>query len=254
MVVMATTEEAARSYSGAGASHAPRSYGAGHYSSGISTGRYGSYGHYAPRSSGEGQIYGSHPKSPSGIGSTQLQHTAVATRDTESMRDDGRRHENNWSQQNVANRRRLDPQTTERLRNWQGGSPGFADAQRNHEEHWRHHHSHGWWHNHCSAIVLVGGGFWGWYDGWWYPAWGYDPYYSYYDYNGPIYGYDGLQPDEVIANVQAALQQLDYFPYAVDGVLGSLTKAAIANYQRDYGLSVTGAIDSPTVISLGLGS
>ena len=87
MVVMATTEEAgefpvvfsgspgagaARGYSGAGVSHAPRSYGAGHYSSGISTARYGSYGHYAPRNLGGGQIYGSHAKSPSGIGSTQL--------------------------------------------------------------------------------------------------------------------------------------------------------------------------------------
>jgi putative peptidoglycan binding protein len=85
---------------------------------------------------------------------------------------------------------------------------------------------------------------------WWYPAWGYDPYYSCYDYNGPIYGYDGLQPDEIIANVQAVLQQLGYYPYEVDGVLGPATEAAIANYQRDYGLSVTGAIDQPTVMSL----
>ena len=62
-----------------------------------------------------------------------------------------------------------------------------TDAKRNHHEHWRdrHHHDHDWWRHHCDAIVFVGGGFWGWYDGWWYPAWGYDPYYSYYDYNGP---------------------------------------------------------------------
>ena len=106
----------------------------------------------------------------------------------------------------------------------------------------------------ATLSFLLVGGFWGWYDGWWYPAWGYDPYYSYYDYNGPIYGYDGLQPDEVIANVQAVLQQLGYYAYAVDGVLGSATEAAIANYQRDYGLPVTGAIDPPTVRSLGLSS
>jgi Putative peptidoglycan-binding domain-containing protein len=104
------------------------------------------------------------------------------------------------------------------------------------------------------VIVLVGWGYWGWYDGWWYPAWGYDPYYSYYDYDGPIYGYDGLQPDEIIADVQAALQQLGYYAYAVDGVLGPATEAAIANYQRDYGLSVTGAIDPATVRLLGLRS
>jgi hypothetical protein len=72
------------------------------------------------------------------------------------------------------------------MRNWQGKAPGYADAKRNHQEHWqdRHHHDHDWWRHHCDAIVFVGGGFWGWYDGWWYPAWGYDPYYSYYDYNG----------------------------------------------------------------------
>jgi len=140
------------------------------------------------------------------------------------------------------------------MRNWQGKAPRWSDAKRNHENHWRdrHHHGHDWWRNHCDAIVLVNWGYWGWYDGWWYPAWGYDPYYSYYDYNGPIYGYDGLQPEEVIANVQAALQQLGYYANAVDGVLGSATEAAIANYQRDYGLPVTGAIDPATVRSLGL--
>jgi Putative peptidoglycan binding domain len=161
-----------------------------------------------------------------------------------------------WSRLNAANRQRLNPQTKERLRNWQGKAPGYADAKRHHQEQWqdRKHHDHDWWRHHCDAIVLVGGGFWGWYDGWWYPAWGYDPYYSYYDYNGPIYGYDGLQPDEVIANVQAALQQLGYYDYAVDGVLGSATEAAIANYQRDRGLPVTGAIDPATVQSLGLSS
>jgi hypothetical protein len=290
---------AGRSYSGAGISHAAGSYGARHYSSGISTGRYGtghyypsgistgrygSYGqrYYVPRSSTGGQAYRSHPRSPSGTASRQLarspnysgsyyvprdqsridsrtipgrywERTGVAAKRTPTTVD-RRRPENSWSRQNLANSHRLDPQTTERMRNWQGRTPAFSDAKRNHEQHWgdRHHHGHNWWRHHCDAIVLVGWGFWGWYDGWWYPAWGYDPYYSYYDYNGPIYGYDGLQPDEIIADVQAALQQLGYYPYAVDGVLGSLTQAAIANYQRDYGLSVTGAVDPQTVRSLGL--
>jgi hypothetical protein len=161
---------------------------------------------------------------------------------------------NTWSKQNLTNRQRLDAQTKERLRDWQGKAAGWNDARHNNQDHWRdrHDHGHDWWHHHCGAIVLVDWGFWGWYDGWWYPAWGYDPYYSYYDYTGPIYGYDALRPDEVIANVQAALQQLGYYAYGVDGVLGPVTQAAIANYQRAYRLPVTGAIDPATVRSLGL--
>jgi peptidoglycan hydrolase-like protein with peptidoglycan-binding domain len=48
------------------------------------------------------------------------------------------------------------------------------------------------------------------------------------------------------------LQQLGYYSSGVDGVLGPATEAAIANYQRDYGLPVTGAIDPATVRSLRL--
>ena len=286
---------AGRGYSGAGISHAAGSSGARHYSAGISTGRYGSYRgdgqrYYVPRSSVGNQIYRSSPRSQSRIVSKQFagspkysgsyyiprDHSRIGfarksdiqppdytgrNRDIRQQRTgtaakEAARPGHTWSQQNLANRQKLDPQTTQRLRNWRGRAPGFGDAKRNHEEHRRdrHHHGHDWWHHHCDAIVLVGWGFWGWYDGWWYPAWGYDPYYSYYDYDGPIYGYDGLQPDEIIANIQAALQQLGYYPYAVDGILGPQTETAIANYQRDYGLSVTGAIDPPTVRSLGLSS
>ncbi|HEU5246633.1 MAG TPA: peptidoglycan-binding domain-containing protein [Candidatus Udaeobacter sp.] len=282
-------------YSGAGISRGGGSYGARRYSSGTSTGRYGSYRsygqkYYAPRGATGGQVYGSSARSQSRIVSKQFarspnysgsyyvpadqskvgfaRKSAIHPRDYSgaklAVRQQGAgitarsatRPDRAGSRQNLANRQRLDPQTTERLRNWQGRAPRFADAKRNHQEHWRdrHHHDHDWWRHHCDAIVLVGWGFWGWYDGWWYPAWGYDPYYSYYDYNGPIYGYGGFQPDEIIANVQAALQQLGYYPYTIDGVFGAMTEAAIANYQRDYGLSVTGAIDPPTVRSLGLGS
>ena len=283
-----------RGYSGAGISRGGAgSYGARHYSSGISTGRYGSYRgyaqkHYAPRSSTGGQVYRSSARSQSRTASKQFarsprysssyyvpqdrsgtgfaRKSALQPRDYAGKNRDIRQQRvgttarsatqpgKTWSRQNLANKQRLDPQTKERLRNWQGKTPGWKDAKRNHHDHWRdrHHHDRNWWHKHCDAIVLVGWGYWGWYDNWWYPAWGYDPYYSYYDYNGPIYGYDGLQPDEVIANVQAALQQLGYYSYAVDGVLGPATEAAIENYQRDYGLPVTGAIDSATVRSLGL--
>ena len=268
-----------RGYSGTAISHPTGTYGGRQYPSGISTGRYGNYGGYrqgyhAPRSSTGAQVYGSSARSQSRTASRHFTRSPSYSGSYYVPRDQSKIGFANrgavqqragitakgvalpnraWSRQNAANKQRLSPQTKQRLRNWQGTAPGYADAKRHHQEHWRnpHHHDHDWWRHNCEAIVFVGGGFWGWYDGGWYPALGYDPYYSYYDYNGPIYGYEGLQPDEIIAGVQAVLQQLGYYPYAVDGVLGPLTEAAIANYQRDYGLGVTGAIDPPTVRSLG---
>jgi hypothetical protein len=127
----------------------------------------------------------------------------------------------------------------------------FSDAWRRCHDFGRDRHDRDWWHRRCNTIILIGGGFWAWDAGWWYPAWGYDSSYSNYAYNGPIYGYDGLAPDQVIANVQSALQELGYFPYAVDGVLGPTTQEAIANYQSDNGLDTSGAIDRPTLVSLG---
>ena len=123
----------------------------------------------------------------------------------------------------------------------------FTDACRRHHD----HHDRDWWRNHCHTIILIGGGFYAWDLGYWYPAYGYDPYYSNYAYNGPIYGYDGLPPDQIIANVQYALQQLGYFSEAVDGVLGPVTQSAIEDYQVENNLPVTGAVDRPLLISLG---
>lgn len=100
-------------------------------------------------------------------------------------------------------------------------------------------------------IVFVLGGYYYWDNGYWYPAWGYDPNYS-YDYDGPIYAYGNLLPDQVIANVQTQLQQNGYYFGQITGSIDSSTRAAIANYQRDYGLLVTATIDQPTVESLGL--
>lgn len=164
---------------------------------------------------------------------------------------DGRPHEGNWSRHDPTNKGRFDRQTQDHLRNWQGKKPDFTEACRRHNDHHHRHHNRDWWRHHCNAVVLVNWGFWGWSDGWWYPAWGYDPYYSSYEYDGPMYGYDGLLPDEIVANVQSELQRLGYYPYEVDGVLGPLTQEALANYQNDQRLPVTGAIDPQTLAALG---
>jgi|SRR5579884_192095 len=112
-------------------------------------------------------------------------------------------------------------------------------------------HDRWWWHHHYNRIVFVFGGWYYWNAGWWYPAWGYDPG-AYYVWDGPIYAYNGLPPDQVVANVQAALQAEGYYQGEVDGLLGPLTRSALAAYQRDHGLYMTSAIDRPTLESLGM--
>lgn len=58
--------------------------------------------------------------------------------------------------------------------------------------------------------------------------------------------------DEIIANVQIELYNQGYYSGPIDGIIGPDTQAAIADYQTDYGLPVTAAIDEPTVESLQL--
>ena len=125
----------------------------------------------------------------------------------------------------------------------------FADALR---RNWHAWHDRDWWRQHCNNIVLVTGGYYFLDASYWYPAYGYDPSNGYYDYDGPIYTYGNLLPDQVIANVQGALQDAGYYFGAVTGSLSVETRAALVNFQRDYGLIVTGAIDEPTVEALGL--
>jgi Putative peptidoglycan binding domain len=128
---------------------------------------------------------------------------------------------------------------------WQGKNYW---AFRNYSPAW---HDRGWWRSHYNRVVFVYGGWYYWNSGWWYPAWGYAPN-SYYAYDGPIYAYNSLPPDQVVANVQAALQAQGYYQGEVDGLLGPLTREAIAGYQRDHGLYTTAAIDQPTLESLGM--
>ena len=90
-----------------------------------------------------------------------------------------------------------------------------------------------------------------WNAGYWFPAWGYSPT-AYYAWDGPIYGYNRMPPDQVIANVQATLQQQGYYRGEVDGLIGPLTRGAITDYQRDHGLYTTSTIDQPTLQSLGI--
>jgi Putative peptidoglycan binding domain len=125
----------------------------------------------------------------------------------------------------------------------------YADAMRR----YRHErHDCDWWKQRYIVIVLVGGGYYYRDAGYWYPAWGYDLNYERYDYDGPIYTYGNLLPDQVIINVQRVLQQLGYYAGDLNGSLGVDTRQALSAYQQDYGLDATGVVDEATVRSLGL--
>lgn len=114
-------------------------------------------------------------------------------------------------------------------------------------------HDSGWYRSSFSRVELIGGGYYYFNNGYWYPAWGYDPAAQYYAYDGPIYvGQRAEPPDQVIADVQAALQDMGYYGGEVDGLLGPLTREALTAYQADHGLYTTAAIDEPTLNALGM--
>ena len=148
---------------------------------------------------------------------------------------------------NVAINRARNAQIVNRWRNDRFRDPRYA-AFYNYNRRW---HDRTWWRSHYSRIIFVLGGWWYWDAGYWYPCWGYDPY-AYYPYDGPIYGYGDLTPDQIIVNVQVALQRDGYYAGQIDGVLGSQTREALAAFQADNGLAVTSAVDRPTIQALGV--
>lgn len=130
---------------------------------------------------------------------------------------------------------------------WQG--PQYEVFRSYHPE-W---HDQGWYRQRYGRVELIGGGYYFFNQGYWYPAWGYDNSAAYYPYDGPIYvGHQSRPPDQVIADVQAELQQMGYYTGEVDGLLGPLTRQALRDYQADHGLMVTEVIDEPTLDALQL--
>ena len=114
-------------------------------------------------------------------------------------------------------------------------------------------HDQGWYHSRYQRVELIGGGYYFFNAGYWFPAWGYSPSEQYYAYDGPIYaGQHAEPPDKVIADVQGVLQQMGYYKGEVDGLLGPLTREALTAYQGEQGLTQTAAIDEPTLDALGM--
>ena len=130
---------------------------------------------------------------------------------------------------------------------WQGQ---HYEVFRSYHPEW---HDQGWYHSHYQRVELIAGGYYFFNNGYWFPAWGYSPSAQYYAYDAPIYvGQRAVPPDQVIADVQALLQQMGYYTGEVDGLLGPLTREALTAYQTDQGLTATAVIDQPTLDSLDL--
>jgi Putative peptidoglycan binding domain len=143
---------------------------------------------------------------------------------------------------------------------------------------WDRRHAH-FFHN---RFFVFDNGFWCGLDDGFFP-WDYLPYYAgdYYPYDyytdvqpddntAPAsaysYGYyTGVQPDYNTAAVNAApapdptveatqerLAQLGYYNSPVDGIFGPTTRDAVAKYQIDNQLDVTGSLSADTLQSLGV--
>ena len=137
-----------------------------------------------------------------------------------------------------------------RIRNAENWTGPHYNVFRTYRPQW---HDRSWWHSNHNHIILIGGGWYYWSSGYWYPAWGYDTSAAYYPYDGPIYVGSSPRPfDQVVADVQSILQEQGYYRGEVDGLVGPLTQEALAAYQSAQGLAPTAAIDQPTLESLGI--
>jgi hypothetical protein len=143
---------------------------------------------------------------------------------------------------------------------------------------WDRRHAH-FFHN---RFFVFDNGFWFGLDPGFY-AWDYLPYYAddYYPYDyytdvQPDYStatvgaypysyYTGVQPDynnaatngmpaadATVRATQERLAQLGYYNGPIDGIFGPATRDAVAKYQMDQQLDVTGSLSPDTLQSLGL--
>jgi Putative peptidoglycan binding domain len=128
---------------------------------------------------------------------------------------------------------------------------------------WEHRSAH-YWNGHWWCWD---GGSWIGLDAGFYP-WDYFPYYAYdyypYDYYPgyyadvePYYNADGVYdyapaPDPNVTVAQTDLANLGYYHGSIDGIYGKDTRDAVARYQTDHNLAVTGTLTVQTLQSLGV--
>jgi Putative peptidoglycan binding domain len=150
----------------------------------------------------------------------------------------------------------------------------FAQRSAHWQRNWDRRSDH-FWHGHrChfvnGAWIIFDLGFYPW-DTFWYPdgnyygygyysdPYGYDPgyYNSYGDQDEQYYGANNddvtvRSADSIVANAQEELAQRGYYRDEIDGILGPETSRAIARFQSNQGLRVTGVLTRDTAEALGL--
>lgn len=157
-----------------------------------------------------------------------------------------RRDDNDGARRNWRNRDRDGDGDNDNNRRWKNGNNSYR------RQDWdRTRRDRNYWRSRYNRFALFGGGYYYWNSGYWYPAYGYDPYLSTYSYDAPIYSYNDQDPGETISNVQQELQQRGYYRGTVDGSFGRMTRQALLDFQRDSDLPVSGEIDQDTLAALG---
>jgi len=75
-------------------------------------------------------------------------------------------------------------------------------------------------------------------DGWWYPA-GVTIRTLIMGYNEPIYGYDGLSPDQIVAVFKLSCSSSVTTATPPNGKMGPLTAQRSHRYQRESSSAIT---------------
>ena len=140
-----------------------------------------------------------------------------------------------------------------------------SHSSKHHDDHHdsdRHHHSSYYSYPRSNYVLSLGTGYAG--RGYYYGPRGAPYYYEspgvrYYatrsvvprEYLVSDYG-TGYSSDNTGAAVQSELARRGYYHGSIDGAIGPMSSRAIARYQSDRGLPVTGSITSSLLRSLGL--
>lgn len=156
---------------------------------------------------------------------------------------------------------RVDPPATATRSANTGSSRPTNGWDRHWDRIWHGHHFH--WNN--GAWVIINDGFYPWDDSYYVP-YSSDVYPDMsYDYGDtpsdagapnptspPPQAGAASRPDSIAADVQQSLASRGYYDGQIDGVVGDATREAIADFQKDNKLEITGYITKSLLNALGL--